>query len=225
VVPEVRGAVVVFLHDFFDSPHIYYDMVFPDFWEWICFTIETLSAAGQPFFLKPHPNQIDLSSDSLGELLRKYPGLRMIDPGVTNRQLAAAGMRCAVTLYGTVGHEMAFMGIPTIAAGRHPHSSFSFCQTAWTPEQYAAFLQAGGPSEFDIDRAREESLRFYHMHNRDMDDEQLALRDRSLELRGASTRSLAPQDVVAILDGLEELPAYRRFVDGCVASVTGECIP
>src|SRR6185295_6589641 len=31
--PDVRGATVIFLHDFYDSPHVYDRMVFTDFWE------------------------------------------------------------------------------------------------------------------------------------------------------------------------------------------------
>jgi hypothetical protein len=43
---DLQGSVVVFLHDFYDSPHIYPDIVFDDFWSWACFTIDTLSRAG-----------------------------------------------------------------------------------------------------------------------------------------------------------------------------------
>jgi len=38
-VPDVSGALIVFLHDFFDSPHGYRWMLFPDFLEWIEHTI------------------------------------------------------------------------------------------------------------------------------------------------------------------------------------------
>lgn len=44
--PCLDGAVVIFLHDFYDSPHVYPDLVFPDFWRWVCFTIEVLQKAG-----------------------------------------------------------------------------------------------------------------------------------------------------------------------------------
>ena len=86
-VPNVRGAVVVFLHDFYDSPNIYREMIFADFWEWACFTIETLNSAGIPFFVKPHPNQISLNEAVLDELTRRYPGLdrsNLQKPLITN---------------------------------------------------------------------------------------------------------------------------------------------
>jgi len=49
-VPDLTNATIVFLHDFFDAPNLYYDMVFPDFWEWACFTIDVLDESGRSFF-------------------------------------------------------------------------------------------------------------------------------------------------------------------------------
>jgi hypothetical protein len=45
-----KTPVVIFLHDFYDSPHIYHDLVFNDFWEWVCFTIETSRSSGIALF-------------------------------------------------------------------------------------------------------------------------------------------------------------------------------
>ncbi|MFM1981148.1 MAG: hypothetical protein RLZ68_2413, partial [Pseudomonadota bacterium] len=111
---EVRGAVVVFLHDFFDSPHIYADLVFDDFWQWICCTIQTLTEAGIPFFLKPHPNQIAASVAVLAQLRAQFPALRLLSTRITNRELVDAGIGAGVTVYGTVGHELAYLGVPVI---------------------------------------------------------------------------------------------------------------
>ncbi len=179
VPPEVAGAVVIFMHDFYDSPHIYHDMVFTDFWDWAGFTIETLQAAGIPFFLKPHPNQIDLSSEALLALRARFPDMRLLPLGVTNAQLARAGMSCGVTMYGSVAHELAYLGVPTIACARHPHHSFTFCRTAKTQEEYRRFLQT--PRELPASAAemKRQALAFYYMHNLHGTPEELALRSRS----------------------------------------------
>jgi len=185
-IPEVAGAVVVFLHDFYDSPHIYSDLIFPDFWAWTCFTIETLRRSGQPFFLKPHPNQISLSGAVLDELRAKYPDLPMLTVGVTNVQLAEAGMLCGVTVYGTVAHELAYLGIPTIACARHPHHSFDFCRTATNIEQYREFLQSPGVYPLSREQMRHQALAFYYMHNLHGDAESLELRSKFVSLWKAS---------------------------------------
>ena len=69
---SVRGMPVIFLHDFYDSVHVYRWICFHDFWSWACFTIDTLRAAEIPFAVKPHPNQIADSSNVLNRLLEKY---------------------------------------------------------------------------------------------------------------------------------------------------------
>jgi hypothetical protein len=133
-VPDgVAGAVVVFLHDFFDSPHVYADLVFEDFWQWICCTIDTLQAAGIRFYPEaaPEPGSPERRAVLEEPARRSYPHAgAAIAQGVSNAQLAQAGMACGVTVYGTVAHELAFLGIPSIACARHPHHAFDFCRTA-----------------------------------------------------------------------------------------------
>jgi hypothetical protein len=220
-VPDVDGAVVVFLHDFYDSPHIYYDLVFPDFWTWICFTIETLDRSGRKFVIKPHPNQIPLSQHTLERLRQLYPSVRFVPDGVSNRQLVDGGMACAVTVYGTVAHEMAFLGIPTIACARHPHIGFGFCRTARNRAEYAALLAEPGPAQFDAARAREESLRFYHMHNSNLSVDEAELRDATLEVRRQCTfDDPTKPDVPQQFSALRKLPAFRAFVDECVSCLS-----
>jgi hypothetical protein len=164
-VPDVAGAVVVFLHDFYDSPHVYADLVFHDFWDWTCFTIDALKQANRKFFLKPHPNQISLNSDVLNELLEKYPALSLLAPRITSVQLAEAGMLCGVTMYGTVAHELAYLGIPTIACAKHPHHNFDFCRTAHTMDEYRQYLQTADEIPVTKGEMRRQALEFYYMHN------------------------------------------------------------
>ncbi len=175
-VPPVAGATVVFLHDFYDSLHVYPDVVFHDFWSWACFTVDVLTAAGIRFFVKPHPNQMVLSGAALADLRRKYPQLPLISSEITNSQLAQAGMACGVTMYGSVAHELAYFGVPSIACARNPHNSFGFCRTARSTAEYEQYLRT--PSVAPIDKAelRRQALAFYYMHNLYGTREELALR-------------------------------------------------
>ncbi len=207
-VPDVRGAVVIFLHDFYDSPHVYREMVFPDFWEWVCFTIETLSSANIPFLIKPHPNQISLSDNVLSELKQRYPGLSMISSGITNKQLAEAGMCCAVTVYGTVAHEMAFLGVPTIACAYHPHVSFDFCRTAESKDEYANLLREATRFQFDKAAMHRQSLAFYYMHNLNSDEETKSLRDAAMAFRMACEKADGQYDLTEMLRKIVALTCY-----------------
>lgn len=163
--PGLDGAVVIFLHDFYDSPHVYPDLVFQDFWRWVCFTVEVLQKSGARFFLKPHPNQIALSDEALDRLRRKYPDLQWVPASASNVQLAQAGIACGVTVYGTVAHELAYLGVPSITSARHPHYTFDFCRTARTREEYKGMLESYGVMPLPRAEMQRQALAFYYMHN------------------------------------------------------------
>lgn len=219
--PDVRGAAVVFLHDFYDSPHVYADLVFPDFWAWICCTIETLEAARVPYFVKPHPNQIGLSEGVLAELRARYPRLPMLPIAVTNRQLADGGMACAITMYGTVAHEVAYLGVPSIGCARHPHAAFDFCRTAKSQEEYVALLGEAARLPRDEGKLREEALAFYCMHNLALGDDERALRDAMIALWKLCGRPhRTPREVIAQVDALAGEPGFRSFVEGLAGALS-----
>lgn len=218
VPPEVRGAVVAFLHDFYDSPHIYHDLVFPDFWTWIECTIETLTKAGIALFVKPHPNQVHLSGEALQELCRKHPALRLLDSGVSNRQLADAGMLCGVTVYGTVAHELAYLGVPSIACARHPHHAFDFCRTAKTVDEYGAMLRT--PAERPVSDAemRRQALIFYYMHNLHGDPAALDLRAAFIAFwRTCHADNAAAPELLQAFDRLRRSPAFGALAADLLA--------
>jgi hypothetical protein len=209
----LNGAVVVFLHDFYDSPHVYPDLVFDDFWQWICFTIETLRAQGVGFFLKPHPNQIELSDEALGLLRQQYPGLRWVSSTVTNVQLAQAGIACGVTVYGTVAHELAYLGVPSIGAARHPHHAFDFCRTARTRDEYESMLKTYAALPAPKEEMQRQALAFYYMHNLYGNEDQRVLRQAFVDFwKACNVGECTEESVMGSFHRLVELPAFERFV-------------
>jgi hypothetical protein len=216
-VPDVSGAVIVFLHDFYDSPHVYRDILFSDFWEWVCFTIETLKRSNIRFFLKPHPNQINLSDEVMKELKKCYPDLLLVSSGVTNKQLAAAGISCAVTVYGTVAHEMAYLGVPSIACARHPHVNFDFCRTAYSREDYAALLQHPELSLIEKAAMHRQSLIFYYMHNLALSKEMLEIRSNLASFRSTCWDIDNQQDLLRPLQEMSMKPGYHALVSQMIS--------
>jgi hypothetical protein len=219
---DVRGMPVIFLHDFYDSVHIYRWISFHDFWSWVCFTVDTLRSAKIPFALKPHPNQLISSSDVMDLLLAKYPDLNMVPAGVTNDQLIRGGMACAVTVYGTVASEMAFMGVPTISCGDNPHVSFDFCHTARTRGEYAQLLLNYRSLPTTPAQMRQESCAFYYMHNLHLTPEEQSLKDKMLELRRRLFFVNAPPSPREIIEAATEfasgpaLHAYCKSIYGLI---------
>jgi hypothetical protein len=212
-VPDVAGAVIVFLHDFYDSPHIYSNLIFPDFWTWILFTVDTLQKAQIPFWLKPHPNQIAMSEVALQDLRRARPGLRFLSPKVTSVQLAKAGVACGVTVYGTVAHELAYLGVPSIACSRHPHHSFDFCRTAHNRGQYEQYLLTPHVTPLAKNKMRRQALIFFYMHNVFGSEEELALRMAFIKFwTCAHKKNYTQEDFCKSLQSLRDIPGWRHHI-------------
>jgi len=213
-VPDVKGAVVIFLHDFYDSPHVYRYLIFPDFWKWICFTLDTLNEAGIRYFVKPHPNQVAFSGTVLDELNQRYPGLPLISSSVTNRQLVDGGMVCAVTVHGTVAHEMAYFGIPTIACAHHPHIAFDFCKTAHDRDTYAAYLRDSATLDANPELFRAQALQFYVMHNLSLPPDAIVLRDAAINCWCVCLDSQQPAEAIRTsFESLRETRGFQAFLD------------
>lgn len=212
--PDVKNAVVVYLHDFLDSPHIYPDLVFPDFWTWICFTIESLREAGIRFLLKRHPNQVDFSEKIVDQLRTKYPGLEFVPGGVTTRQLVAGGIACVVTVYGTIAHEAAYFGVASIACARHPHIAFDFCKTARTQAEYEKLLhRSNRMSLSNLHLIKNQVLQFYAMHNLDFPEDQRDVRDRLAALwKVCLDADEDSQKVYALICQIQKAQGFKRFV-------------
>ena len=215
----LNGAVIVFLHDFYDSPHVYPDLVFHDFWRWICFTIDALTKAGVVFFLKPHPNQITMSDSALDSLKKKYPSLKWLPAGVSNVQLAKAGIICGVTVYGTVAHELAYLGIPSIGSARHPHHTFDFCRTAKTTLEYTELLNSPDVLPVSKEEMQRQALAFYYMHNLHGEDDEVELRRAFVAFWQACNIGESTEDkIVKCFQNMVRLPAFRKFVDTLVSN-------
>jgi hypothetical protein len=166
-----KPIVVIFLHCFFDSPHIYRDMLFPDFYEWLKFTLLTLSNnPNVNFYLKKHPNALEGNDTIINKLIEEFPKAQIIPADFNNLQIAKQ-MKPIVTLtvYGTVAHEMGYLGIPVVCAGDNPHIDFLFQRTPKSISEYRTILehihQTFYPEEDYKDVMRQEVLRFYYLHN------------------------------------------------------------
>lgn len=208
------GAVVVFLHDFYDSPHVYADLVFDDFWQWICFTIETLQQAGITFFIKPHPNQIALSDAALGRLKKEYPNLHWLDSGISNTNLAKAGIACGVTVYGTVAHELAYLHVPSIGCARHTHHAFDFCQTAKNRDEYRYLLRSPSTRPITNEEMRRQALAFYYMHNLYGTDSEKQIRHALAEFRRSCHSPQSDErEILSRLNELMALPGSDRICE------------
>jgi hypothetical protein len=154
-----------------------------------------------------------LSGDVMPQLKAAYPDARYLPPGITNAQLAAAGLACGVTVYGTIAHELAYLGVPSVACARHPHTAFGFCRTARSVAEYAALLRSAATMPVDAQAMRREALAFYYMHNLHGDAADLELRSRFIALwKACQDPKVVPSELESALMALQQWPAFAERV-------------
>lgn len=196
---DIEG--VVFLHDFFDSPHCYRWMLFEDFWEWALFTLQTIQDNGLKLAVKPHPNQIPESVMVIQKLKEKFPDICWISSNISNKAIFASGIHCGISVYGTILHELAYHHIASLAAGDHPHISFQISKTPSTIEEYKNLL-INFKSLSVAGNVKEEVLAFYYMHNMH-DKESLRTAAPQLELRELDANNSS--SLISFLDRTSKL--------------------
>ena len=143
-----RPRIVILMHDFFDSPHYYRWMLFPDFYEWMIFLFEKASETEFDWYVKPHPATWDPARGSLNrrnvavteELLARFPKIKLMPPTVSNIQIVEEGISAMFTMYGTAGHEFARLGVPVVNAADNPHIAYPFNYHPTTLEEYADLI-------------------------------------------------------------------------------------
>lgn len=128
--------ILICTHDFLDSIHVNGKNFFPDFYLWISYlgklSIEKKNV--YDFYIKSHPNlgnkyeKYQRYTDKfVDELVNKFPKIKKIPNDTSHLQIISEGIDYVLTVYGSVGIEYAFFGIPVINASRNnPHISYNF---------------------------------------------------------------------------------------------------
>ena len=192
---------VVFLHDFFDSPHCYRWMLFEDFWEWAVFTLRVIQEHDLNIAVKPHPNQLPESIEVVRKLKEEFPRIIWLDVNVSNRAIFKMGIRCGISVHGTVLHELAYHRIAPLAAGDHPHISFDIATTPSTVDEYEHLLVNFKTLRVSDD-VQGEVLAFYYMHN--IYDKE-ALKTEAPQLRLHELDADSSESLMKYLDKIETL--------------------
>lgn len=128
--------ILICTHDFMDSIHVMGKNFFSDFYEWIYFLGELSNnkCKEYDFYIKNHPNfgnkfeRYQKYTDNLvKEFCKKYKNIKQISSSTSHHKIISEGIDIVLTVYGSVGIEYAYFGIPVINASRNnPHVNYKF---------------------------------------------------------------------------------------------------
>ncbi len=159
-----KPKVLVAAHCFFDNPHCWGDNLFPDFWEWLCFLGDFSSSVDYDWYIKTHPDVLPGNDEILEEICERYPQLSILPSSASHHQIISEGITAVLTVYGTIGFEYAYLGVPVINASvNNPHIMYDFNFHPASVEEYAKLLRA--IPRLPVDDHREKVVEYYYMKN------------------------------------------------------------
>jgi hypothetical protein len=161
---EKNRNVVIYIHDFYDSPHINRNLYFRDLYHYIDSVIINLINTETNFFIKPHPNSVYNSDEILKQLIKSYnkPNVHLLSNRISNSDLVNLRPNLIVTARGTITIEMAYMGIPVVALYDNPYVKFNFVHTCYSLQEYYDIIN--GFMQPIIDFNKDEILSFYYQY-------------------------------------------------------------
>jgi hypothetical protein len=138
-----KNTVVILAHCFFDSPHIYRDLLFPDFYEWMNFTLsELIKQTDLTIIVKQHPNGLPENDDIFNQLKQNYTSSKIlfIDKKTSQLQIIQSRPKAIITAYGTAAAEFSYQGFPVLTIYDNPFTAYDFTYLAKSKDEYKLLL-------------------------------------------------------------------------------------
>lgn len=157
--------IVICTHCFYDNPQAYDGNLFKDFYEWIVFLGKLSGKTNYEWFIKPHPDYLPGTIEIIKSIIKEYPKIKLLNPSTSFYALKDMGINFALTVYGSVAHELPLLGINVINADKNsPQSSFKFSYTPKNINDYYNVLKNLGSFK-DLIKYKDEIYQFYYIHN------------------------------------------------------------
>ncbi len=140
-------------HQLFDNNYI----------SWLDHLGELSNKTDYDWYLKMHPDAQRLDEIIYEKLKGKYSRIKILDKNTSPHQLKKEGVKFALTIYGSIGHEYPVIGINVINAGNNPGMQFKFNINPKTKEEFDDVI-------FNLDNFDESQLvkddlyKFYCIH-------------------------------------------------------------
>jgi hypothetical protein len=208
----VNAECVIFLHSFSDNVHCYPDFIFTDFMDWLETTVLILQKLNIKFMIKAHPNETCQGQIAVSEIKRTFGEAFFVPENCDNKKLVHHGLRLGITAYGTVAHELAFLGIPSLSCSHNPHFEFKFNYVAKNLFDYTNFLNNFKKIKFDGEHLKMEACMFYTSHNLVKNNSDMHLENIYTKLhKKLMDKKYDDADILYKL--IEDSASYKKFIN------------
>ncbi len=139
-----KRNIIIYVHDFYDSPHVNKMLQFPDLYQFLKQTLEALkNLEDTGVFIKTHPNGMPGCKEKTIELVTAYnkSNFHIVDETISNLNIIQLKPDLIATARGTVCLEMAYFELPTVALFDNLYTNFSFTHTCFDKQSYFSILK------------------------------------------------------------------------------------
>jgi len=145
---------------FYDNPHAYGKMKFPDFWEWLTYIKVVANKSNHDWYIKPHRDYLPNTVEHIREII-KDSKITLIDSETSFYQLKDEGIEYVVTCFGTVGHELPLLGFTVINFGYNPQINYNFNYHCLSKKRFKELILKNlRPKKININEIYE----FFYIH-------------------------------------------------------------
>lgn len=159
--------VVIYAQDFYDSPHVTRGLLFNDFYKYlesILTSINNIKSNHTSYFVKVHPNGMGDSKELTKQMVSRFrnENFHIIDTSISNLTIVSLRPDLVCTYDGSIGLEMAYFKIKTIALYDNPYVNFNFVHTCYSTNEYIKIMS--GELTVDLKYDINEVYSFYYQY-------------------------------------------------------------
>lgn len=131
-----NNSVIIYLHDFFDSPGWFGGNVFRSHIEWITDTINFLIQNNIKFYLKRHPNEREKNIPVINFLSNKFKDLEFLENDFSLKTVDKSKIKYIISVNGTICFEALLFKIPVVTCSLNPYMKLNNVVNSASKEQY-----------------------------------------------------------------------------------------
>lgn len=158
-----RLGVLILPHIFNEAACIKDQFFHGNYIEWLLYLGEMSEKTDYNWYVKMHPDETERGENFYKEYLAIYKRIRLIPKHVSPKTFVKSGIRFALTMRGSAGHEYPYAGIHVINTGNNPHISFNFNINPQNEDEYKQLISNLAEIEYKADT--EELCAFFGFHN------------------------------------------------------------
>ena len=157
-----KTKVMIAMHNFYDSPHVFGKMLFPDFYVWLEHIVFLSLKTNYEWYFKLHPENTKRDFNYIKGILKKNKKIKIISHKKNQNDIIDMGINYVLTCFGSIGFEYAYRGLTVVnACIRNPHAGYNFNLNPKTVIEFDKILL--NLSKHKIKPNKNEILEFLYM--------------------------------------------------------------